>query len=75
MSTYGSADVVQSPPKDCPPGSRGVTSHAGPACVVANCESDAECKAAPSTQPARDSKRPRQGVGRLRIIKEPWPSE
>jgi MYXO-CTERM domain-containing protein len=27
------ADVVQPPPDDCPPGTRGVTSHAGPTCV------------------------------------------
>lgn len=49
------ADVVQSPPDDCPAGSVGVTSHAGQWCAARPCTSDAECAPPPydRTSPRR----------------------
>jgi hypothetical protein len=38
------ADDVPPPPASCPAGSRGVTGHAGPACVPADCRNDSDCK-------------------------------
>ena len=37
------ADAIPPPPA-CPPGSRGVSSHAGERCEPAPCQSDADCK-------------------------------
>jgi len=37
------ADVVMGPPRDCPPGAVGDTSHNGPWCRPTTCTSDAEC--------------------------------
>ena len=37
------ADALPPPPA-CPPGSQGTTSHAGPRCVPAPCDSDEDCK-------------------------------
>ncbi len=37
------ADAIPPPPA-CPPGSRGMSSHAGECCVPATCQSDADCK-------------------------------
>jgi MYXO-CTERM domain-containing protein len=44
LSAPGQADVVRGPPTNCPPGSRGDSGHEGPACVVHDCSTDAECK-------------------------------
>jgi hypothetical protein len=44
------ADAVPPPPEDCPEGSRGETSHAGPSCVVAPCTPDT-CEAGKSCKP------------------------
>jgi len=37
------ADVVMSPPKKCPYGTIGTTSHCGPECVVRKCKSNKQC--------------------------------
>lgn len=37
------ADAVPSPPTDCPPGSRGMTSHHGTWCEPTVCETDLDC--------------------------------
>lgn len=38
------ADVVPSPPTDCPNGSHGRTGHAGPWCNPTTCTTDADCR-------------------------------
>lgn len=37
------ADVVDDPPADCPPGSRGETAHSGTWCEAKTCTADSEC--------------------------------
>ncbi|MBW2457516.1 MAG: hypothetical protein JRI68_23615 [Deltaproteobacteria bacterium] len=45
LAAHGTAraDSIPPPPA-CPPGSRGLSSHAGERCVPATCQSDADCK-------------------------------
>jgi hypothetical protein len=46
------ADAVPPPPEDCPEGSRGETSHAGPSCVVVPCTSTSNlCEPGKSCKP------------------------
>jgi hypothetical protein len=39
------ADLVAAPPADCPPGTRGATSHAGPHCLPVSCDQATPCPA------------------------------
>lgn len=43
LSALALADVVDEPPTDCPPGSRGESAHSGSWCEADECEATSEC--------------------------------